>query len=298
MAVTERSLSVINGNGSLQQFSPEKIDLIRNTVAKGTTNDELEMFLYLAGQYGLDPFKKEIWCIKYDKNAAATIMTSRDGYLKIAMSDSEYDGVKSFVVCEGDEFSIDAMTDQITHKFGTKRGKIVGAWAIAYHRSRRPQIAFVPFDEYNQGTSIWKKYPSAMIQKVAEAFVLKRQFSINGLVAQEEMQDGFSLDPQQPSRQETQNIKTQWLKAANDLNAFAESNNITKDELRSMGTRVVHKPDPKQWTLDDIAAVRAYVESEVVKYRQTDETPEVDAKQAVIDLGNGELLPDDKDLPF
>src|SRR5699024_9450976 len=41
---------------------------------------------------------------------------------------------------------------------------------------------------YNQGNKVWNKYPSAMIQKVAETFVLKRAFGINGLVTKEELQ--------------------------------------------------------------------------------------------------------------
>jgi phage recombination protein Bet len=192
------NLAVIQNNSvpAAGLLTQEQIDLVKRTVAKEATNDELQMFLYLAQKYGLDPFKKEIWFIKrakkvdgkYDyENADTIIMTSRDGYLKIAQSDPDFDGLKSFVVREGDHFEIDAQTDQITHKFGAKRGKIIGAWAVAYHKKRRPVICFVDIDEYRQSSPTWSKYPSAMIQKVAEVFVLKRQFAINGLVTQEEI---------------------------------------------------------------------------------------------------------------
>lgn len=197
--VAESNSMALAGTSSLSiQFNKDQIELVKRTVAKNSTDDELQMFLYLAQRYGLDPFQKEIWFIKrakkdangqYDyQNADGIIMTSRDGYLKIAQNDPDYDGIKSFVVKEGDHFEIDAMTDQISHKFGMKRGGIIGAWAIAYHKKRKPVIAFVDFKEYNDSRSnIWQKYPSAMIQKVAEVFVLKRQFSINGLVTQEEI---------------------------------------------------------------------------------------------------------------
>ena len=39
-----------------------------------------------------------------------------------------------------------------------------------------------------QQIDVWKTYPSAMICKVAEAFSLKRQFGISGLVTTEEME--------------------------------------------------------------------------------------------------------------
>jgi phage recombination protein Bet len=193
-------------------YNREQIELIKNTVAKGATDDELKMFINIAQKYGLDPFVKEIWFIKRVKkskdkngnwdykrlpngeidysNAETIIMTSRDGYLKIAQGNPEFDGIIGFPVKEGDVFEIDAQNYQVTHKFGTKRGKIIGAWAKVDHKHRKPVIVYADFQEYNSDTSnTWKQYPSAMIQKVAEVLALKRQFGISGLVTKEEMKD-------------------------------------------------------------------------------------------------------------
>ncbi|MBV7276312.1 recombinase RecT [Clostridium sp. PL3] len=168
-------------------FNKDQLDLIRNTVAKGATEDELQIFLYLSQEYNLDPFKKEIWFTKYGNQT--NIMTSRDGYLKFAQTNKEFGGLISFVVHEGDAFEIDAGEYKITHKFGTNRGKIMGAWARCDRKGKKPFISYVSFEEYNQNNTIWRKYPSAMIQKVAEVFVLKRAFGINGLVTKEEISD-------------------------------------------------------------------------------------------------------------
>lgn len=166
---------------------PERyLNLIKRTVAKDSTNEELEMFLYTAARYDLDPLMKEIVFFKA-KGVPAMVVT-RDGYLKIAMKDPNYDGLTSFVVKEGDEFEIDAENFTVKHKFGTDRGKILGAWAIASHKERKPIIAFVDFKEYvRRNHRAWDNYPSAMIQKVAEVFVLRRQFNIAGVVAREEL---------------------------------------------------------------------------------------------------------------
>ena len=75
----------------INQLTAEQIELMKRTVAKGATDDEFKMFLHLAHKYGLDPFAKEIWFIKYD-NSNPTIMTSRDGYLKIAQSNPDFEG--------------------------------------------------------------------------------------------------------------------------------------------------------------------------------------------------------------
>jgi phage recombination protein Bet len=183
-----------NELATIEGFERKEVDLIKKTVAQGATDDELKMFLYLANAYKLDPFKKEIWFLRID--GRPTIFTSRDGYLKIAQDDENYDGLQAFAVCEGDVFEIDAENWKITHKFGAKRGKLQGAWAVAYHKQRKPMMAFVNFDEYNDPIKkSWKKYPSAMIMKVAEVAVLKRQFNISGLVTQEEMKESEVEEP-------------------------------------------------------------------------------------------------------
>ncbi|WP_434132160.1 recombinase RecT [Sporomusa sphaeroides] len=224
MAMPERQLSEVRAQvAAAPGLTPAQIELVKRTVAKGATDDELQMFLHLANKYNLDPFAKEIWFIKrvkkikvgkdgygndkwdyprlangeidYSDADAPTMMTSRDGYLKIAQSHADYEGLISFPVREGDNFEIDAINYTVSHKFGAKRGKIIGAWARCDRTGFKPQITFVDFEEYHDDKSTtWKKYPSAMIQKVAETFVLKRQFSVSGLVSQEEMNSAYSVE--------------------------------------------------------------------------------------------------------
>lgn len=204
--------ALTNSPQNVMEWKPEQVQLIKNTIAKGATDDELQMFLYLSQRYGLDPFLKEIWFIKRVKkqkdrngnwnyprlpngeidysNAETVMMTSRDGYLKIAQQSPEYRGLSAGVVKEGDEFEFLANECTVRHKFGTKRGNILGAWAIAFRDGRMPMAVFVDFTEYFvENNNTWKQYPSAMIQKVAETFVLKRQFGINGLVTKEELSE-------------------------------------------------------------------------------------------------------------
>lgn len=215
--------NIVQANNQIQSFgyNQEQVDLIKNTVAKNVTNDELQLFLYLSAQYNLDPFKREIWCVKYDTKSAANIMTSRDGYLKYAQMNEEFKGLISFVVREGDIFEIDAAEYKITHKFGSKRGPILGAWAKCDREGKSPFIAYVEFSEYNKNNQIWKGYPSAMIQKVAEVFVLKRAFGINGLVTKEEIdnEDPVIVDDGSPNN--NQSPKNDFISSAQQKRMFA-----------------------------------------------------------------------------
>lgn len=221
-------------------YNKEQVDLIKNTVAKGATEDELNMFLYLSKQYGLDPFKREIWFTKYGNQT--NIMTSRDGYLKYAQQHTEFEGLISFVVHEGDAFEIDAAEYKISHKFGAKRGKIVGAWARCDRKGKRPFISYVEFTEYNQNNNIWKKYPSAMIQKVAEVFVLKRAFGINGLVTKEEMSDetqAYTTDLQKPEEPQVQMMEKDQKTTIWNI---AQSKGMSLDELKQFTMKNLQTP--------------------------------------------------------
>ena len=182
---------------------PDAVRLVASTVAKDATRDELSMFLHLAREYGLDPFAKEIWFIK--RGGTPTIMTSRDGYLKVANQHPQMRGLESDVVYEGDTFR--KVGQGVEHSYSTnKRTVIVGAYALVYRRDRDlPVYFFAPFKDYFAGGSpTWRQYPHAMIVKVAESMALKRAFSLSGLVTQEEMDAGQQQPPvaQPPARQE------------------------------------------------------------------------------------------------
>lgn len=175
-------------------FTADQLALMKNTVAKGATDDEFMLLLHLAKTYGLDPFAKEIWCIKYLRpgqnpaDVVATIFSSRDGYLKIASRDKQMNGIVSDAVCAND--TLKKLVDgTVEHTYGNPRGTIIGAYALVFRKDRTyPAYFYASFAEYGSGNNpTWKKYPSAMIIKVAEAMALKRAFSISGLVTQEEI---------------------------------------------------------------------------------------------------------------
>jgi hypothetical protein len=165
------------------KYTETQIQAIKDTVAKGASDSEFEMLMYLANRYQLDPILKEI----FYSPQLQTIMTSRDGYLKIAHREKSFRGIQSMAVCENDDFEFDAVNCKINHKFAKgDRGKVIGAWAIVKKEGFDPVLAYAPYDEHvQQGSKAWK-YKSAMCCKCAESFALKRQFCITGLVTHEE----------------------------------------------------------------------------------------------------------------
>jgi len=173
------------GKQDISKVLEKKKQVIKKTVAKDANKQEFEMFMHLAKTYQLDPFQKEIffWKIK----GQSTIMTSRDGYLKIANRHPKFDGLVSDVVHENDDFN--KTQKGVNHSYSKDRGEIIGAYALVYRKDRSfPIYVFAPYNEYKADKKVWKQYPSAMILKCAESMALKRAFSVSGLVSKEEME--------------------------------------------------------------------------------------------------------------
>ena len=177
-------------------YPADLVDTIKSTVAKGATDEELYMFLSVANQYGLNPFMKEIWFTKMDGQVA--IMTSRDGYRKLAMRKPDFKKCQSMTVHENDEFEIEMIMGEVTnisHKFKqNERGRLIGAYAVLKTTTNDNYVSYVDFREYDKRNSIWKKYPSSMIKKVAENDVYKLFADINGLNAYESMPNRFNKE--------------------------------------------------------------------------------------------------------
>lgn len=168
----------------------ELVQTIKDTVAQGATNSELYYLFQVANMYGLNPLLKEIWFTKIDGKVA--IMTSRDGYLKIAKKNPNFIKVQSVAVYQNDNFTTKMKNGEVVeveHSFNhIDRGHLVGAYAFLKSKNEDENLfAIKDFKEYNKGNRIWKGYSEAMIRKVAEADVLKRFADINGLVTAEEI---------------------------------------------------------------------------------------------------------------
>ena len=153
-------------------FTPEQVDLIKRTVAKGTTDDELALFLYTARRTGLDPLVKQIHAVKRwssaDNREVMAIQVGIDGFRLIAERTGKYapGGEPSFVYNDKDG-SVVSATAYVKKLAG-------GQWHVV--------AATAHYSEYVQKkktdgsiTSMWLK-PHIMLGKCAEALALRRAF--------------------------------------------------------------------------------------------------------------------------
>jgi hypothetical protein len=206
-------------------------------------------------------------------------------------------------VYEGDEFEIDTVNQTVTHKQRGKRGDILGAWAAAYRKDRDPVVWFAPIDEYEQNKDVWKKYRSAMILKVAETFVLRRQFEVYGFSGEEEL---GGVDLSQPADVVVQPDETQVtvqsasaddreerLLKMKELTAIAEAHGISRRELREIREQFTSEALPPLEVIDQIAG-EVFRRIEQRMKQAEDQEPEVldsrGPEGGVIDIDEGELF--------
>lgn len=168
-------------------YTPEEVGIIKATVAKGFTDIELAYFLNVAKVYQLNPFTKQIWGYKDNKNNII-VFAGRDGFLAKAQRDPRWSGIASDVIREGEKYEINIAEGKISHsKEVTSKAKIIGAYAICKPKGCEiSTIEWADFDTYNKGYNVWKADPVAMIKKVAESHCLAKAYGISGLAVEED----------------------------------------------------------------------------------------------------------------
>lgn len=158
------------------EFSRDQIDLIKTTIAKGCTDDELRLFIQVAQRSGLDPFMKQIYPVK--RSGQMTIQVAIDGYRAIAERTGKY------VPGREPSFTYDNQGNVLSSTAYVKKLAVDGTW------HEIGATAF--FSEYkvSGGAGFWTKMPKLMISKCAEALALRRAFpsELSGMYTPEEME--------------------------------------------------------------------------------------------------------------
>ena len=185
-------------------FTPEQIQLVKNTICKGATDDELKYFLYVAKKTGLDPMTRQVYSVaRWDSKLGRevrTIQTSIDGFRVIAERSGKYAGQLGPFYCGQDGIWVDCWLKQeppLAAKVGVIRTDFrENLWAVAKWESYVQQFFNKKSNQWEVG-QFWKKFPELMLAKVAEALALRKAFpqDLSGLYTSDEIAEQEKEEP-------------------------------------------------------------------------------------------------------
>lgn len=173
-------------------FTRSQVELLKRTIAKDCTDDELALFTMVCQKTGLDPFMRQIYVVKRwdrrEKRKVMTIQVGIDGYRIIADRTGRYAGNNDPVYTADRKGNLQAACVTVY--------KLVGS-------ERYPFAATARWDEYadtdakGQAQRMWRNMPYLMLGKCAEALALRKAFpaELSGVYTGAEMMQADSPEP-------------------------------------------------------------------------------------------------------
>lgn len=163
----EKSIIKVTESAAIE-LTPKTIKAYINQYA---TDQEIALFLNQCAMFGLNPFKREIYLIKYSAKDPATFVVGYEVYLKRAERSDKWNGLESGTMVEGENLK---------------------AWAKVYRKDwTAPLYHEVYLDEYIQykdewqdgaktgnkiPTKFWASKPRTMLKKVAISQAFRMAF--------------------------------------------------------------------------------------------------------------------------
>lgn len=186
-------------------YNAEQIQLLKDTVCKGASDNDLAIFGHICKRTGLDPFAKQIYAVMRKDNKlnrhVMTVQTGIDGYRLIAERTGKYSPGRE------PTYAYDANGKVLSSTAYIKKQTIDGTWhevcATAFYSE------YVQTNFSGVPTSFWLKMPHSQLAKCAEALALRKAFpmELSGIYTADEMaQANSAVSPENLPEADSQDV--------------------------------------------------------------------------------------------
>lgn len=242
-------------------YNRGQVELVKETIAKGASDDELMLFLNIAQRSGLDPFSKQIYLIERRANVDGQWRTSRqpqtgiDGLRLIADRTGNYAPGRAPIYTYTEAGQLETATAYV-------KKWVRGEWhevpATAHYSE------YVQTKKDGQPTQMWGEKPHIMLAKCAEALALRRTFpaEMSGLYTADEIR---AEETPLPARPQASVITGEVIEAPA---ALPEPRGRDTGPYLALGRKL---KDHYQYTNDDLRRSAVAYKAEVVAEMPTTE---------------------------
>jgi phage recombination protein Bet len=201
-----KEMVIKNNHSESIVWSSDQVQLIKDTICKGATDNELKLFLHVSQKTGLDPFVRQIYSIgRWDGKLQREVhqtMVSIDGARLVAERSGKYKGQLGPFWCGTD--------GQWREVWLEKNPPAAAKVGIIREDFNEPLWGVATWNQYAQTnksgqlTPMWSKMAPVMLAKCAEMLGLRKAFpqDLSGLYEASEMDQASNgmEDPKAPPK--------------------------------------------------------------------------------------------------
>ncbi|AQX55926.1 hypothetical protein A2U94_07605 [Bacillus sp. VT 712] len=282
--MSKNQVTNVNTQAVVGNFTQSELDTIKQTIAKGTTNEQFSLFVQTCVNSGLNPFLNHVHCIVYDGKAGPTmsIQIAVEGILFLARKTEGYKGIDAQIVHENDEFKFNAAKKEVVHEIGFPRGKIIGGYAIAKREGFDDVVVVMESTEVEhmkkgRNSTMWNQWFSDMFKKHIMKRAAKIQYGIE--IAEDEPVTSAateSVSSYQSGRVDItpstaqitvgetevidpdEELKTKWTEVYGKTEKLGWNRNQTSDYIKTK-----MKKNPKELTLQEVVGLLKLLDFEL-----------------------------------